>query len=367
MPEAGINNFGFIRPLQLGSTLLGDVKWAVKAALKIPHEIETGAVLVAARAIEKMSKNEGLISLSRSYNQPATNNELVTAQGQRVLLFVHGIFSSIQGAFSELGNPASNSTMSKLVKTYGNRVFGYDHWTISKTPIENALDLLDAIPGGANWDIDIVCHSRGGLVVRSLLSVIEAGAVLDNEDLRLVAQKRAGKIRNIGKVFFVAAANQGSPLADPDEIRDFLNLAAFLASKTECFALDIVIGLARAVVSAAFDLPSVEDLSSKSTLVKDLNLNGTLMANANIFGARADFDHAHSVLLQGGVLLDKLLMNVDNDLVVPYIGVAAPNPNIPQNHLLQFGNPMQKQGLVWHTEFFEQQDTHNFLRGQLIP
>ncbi len=90
-----------------------------------------------------MSKNEGFISLSRGYDQPATNNELVAAQGQRVLLFVHGIFSSIQGAFSELGDPASISTMSKLVKTYGNRVFGYDHWTISKTPLEK-LALLAA-------------------------------------------------------------------------------------------------------------------------------------------------------------------------------------------------------------------------------
>jgi hypothetical protein len=367
MPETRINNFGFIRPLQLGRTLLDDVKWVVRAALNIPHEIEIGAVLVAARAVEQLNKNEGLISLSRGYDQPVTTNELQAVQGQRVLLFVHGIFSSTQGAFSELGDPASKSTMCELVKTYSGRVFGYDHWTISKTPLENALNLLDAIPEGANWDIDVVCHSRGGLVVRSLLSVIRDGAALANEDLRLVTKKRAGKIRNVGKVFFVAAANQGSPLADLDEIRDFLNLAAFLASKTECFALDVVIGLARAVVSASFDLPSVEALSSKSTLVQDLNRNVTLMANANIFGVRADFDHAQSVLLEGGVLLDKLLMRVDNDLVVPYAGVAAPNPNIAKERLLQFGNPEKKQGLVWHTEFFEQQDTHNFLGGQLIP
>lgn len=39
--------------------------------------------------------------------------------------------------------------MQALVNAYHGNVFGYDHWTISKTPLENALDLLDKIPVGA--------------------------------------------------------------------------------------------------------------------------------------------------------------------------------------------------------------------------
>lgn len=104
----------------------------------------------------------------------------------------------------------------------------------------------------------------------------------------------------MGKVFFVAAANQGSQLANPDDICNFLNMAALLASKSRCFSLDVVIGLARLLVSAAFDLPSIQELSTTSSLVSDLNEIGSLMSDQNVYGARADFDCARSVLLEAG-------------------------------------------------------------------
>ena len=197
---------------------LGDAtKWVIRAILKVPEEIASDAVCVAARVVEKLNKTEGLIYLAKGYQQTATGYELEQAKDKRVLLFVHGIFSSIHGAFGDLGDPAAtDTTMKKLIDAYSGHVFGYDHWTISKTPLQNALDLLDAIPDQANWDIDVICHSRGGLVVRSLLSVIAEGVEPTNDGLRLVAQRRAGKIKSIDKTFFVAAANQGSPLAiDP--------------------------------------------------------------------------------------------------------------------------------------------------------
>lgn len=365
--ETSIHNFAFISPLQLGMPLGDATKWVIRAILKVPEEIASDAVCVAARVVEKLNKTEGFIYLAKGYQQTATGYELEQAKDKRVLLFVHGIFSSIHGAFGDLGDPAAtDTTMKKLIDAYSGHVFGYDHWTISKTPLQNALDLLDAIPDQANWDIDVICHSRGGLVVRSLLSVIAEGVEPTNDGLRLVAQRRAGKIKSIDKTFFVAAANQGSPLANPDEIQNFLNIAAFLASKTDCFALDVVVGLTRVLVSAAFNLPGVQELSTTSTLVKDLNQIGTLMADGNIYGARADFDCAQSILLEGGVLLDRLLMRVDSDLVVPYAGVASPHPDIPaDHHLLSFGSPEAKQGKVWHTEFFSQPETHKLLIDQL--
>ena len=117
-----------------------------------------------------------------------------------------------------------------------------------------------------------------------------------------------------------------APLADPDKIKDFLNIAALIATRSPCFALGVVIGLARALVAAAFDLPSIRQLATTSDLVKDLNDIGTLMSADGVFGVRADFDCSKSVLLETGVLLDRLLMAVDNDLVVPYDGVASPHP-----------------------------------------
>ncbi|AOZ01603.1 hypothetical protein BKK81_19620 [Cupriavidus sp. USMAHM13] len=256
--------------------------------------------------------------------------------------------------------------MERLRTAYNGNVFAYDHWTISKTPLENARELLSRIPTDADWAVDIVCHSRGGLIVRSLLAN-PGDATLDSEELNEIASDRTGRISSVGKVIFVAAANQGSPLADPDKIKDFLNIAALIATRSPCFALGVVIGLARALVAAAFDLPSIRQLATTSDLVKDLNDIGTLMSADGVFGVRADFDCSKSVLLETGVLLDRLLMAVDNDLVVPYDGVASPHPAIESTSILAFGTPTEKQGKVWHTQFFDQPETHAFLCKQLIP
>lgn len=359
------HNFSFIHPRQLASTISDAANWLVRAALKVPESLEAEAIAVAARAIEKANKDEGFLALAKGYKTPADKGQLAAAANQRVLLFIHGIFSSIEGAFQDLGAPLSSTTMRRLVQAYQGNVFGYDHWTISKTPLENALDLLNGIPNGANWHVDVICHSRGGLITRSIFADPAPNDEVSAQ-LMSVVGARKGKIQTAGKVFFMAAANQGSQLADPDSIRNFLNIAALLASRSPCFSLTVVIGLARLLVSGMFNLPSIQQLSTGSSLVKDLNRAHSIMSNSGIFGARADFDSAKSVLLEAGVLLDKLLMQVDNDLVVPYAGVASPAPGIPETRLLDFGTPSAKQGDVWHTEIFGQTRTHDFLNQHLV-
>jgi hypothetical protein len=364
-PQAPDYAFGFIRPRQLsdGLTAGGLLDWGVKAAL---HVVQDSVSLAVVREIEQHSRPEGFIALGRGYRAPATQAELAAAKNQQVLLFVHGIFSSTGGAFADLGDTSGASCMQQLLARYGNRVFGYDHWTISKTPLQNAIDMLNAMPADANWDVDIVCHSRGGLVVRSLLSLPTADARPANPDLLRIAALRAGRIRSVGKAYFVAAANQGSPLADPDDIRNFLNVAAMLASGSSCLALDVVIGLAKYVVSSGFSLPSVQQLNSGSSLVQDLNSGATMLDAASTYFVRGDFDFSTSPLLSIGVYLDRYLMKVDNDLVVPYDGLSMPEFAALDQHWLNFGTPGAKQGKVWHTEFFGQQQTQTFLRNGLL-
>ncbi|MEW1781425.1 hypothetical protein AB0305_04395 [Arthrobacter sp. NPDC080086] len=357
------HNFGFMLPRQLAAAVSDAEKW-VGTALKIPQNLVTAAIDEAAHAIEAASRKEGFVALANGYASPPVNGQLAAANGKRVLLFIHGIFSSIEGAFKDLGDPLASSTMRSLVKAYDGNVFGYDHWTISKTPLQNALDLLGDIPDDANWDVDVVCHSRGGLITRSMFADPAPNDGV-SADLQSIVAARNGKIRSVNKVIFVAAANQGSQLADPDSLRNFLNMAALLASRSPCFSLTLVIGLARLLVSSLFNLQSIQQLATNSPLVSDLNKVHSIMSEAGIFGARADFDSAKSNLLKAGVLLDRLLMQVDNDLVVPYSGVASPMPDIPESRLLDFGTPGAKQGDVWHTEFFRQQLTHTFLNQHL--
>ena len=55
-------------------------------------------------------------------------------------------------------------------------IFAFEHRTLSQSPIENALKLVDALPVGAH--ISLVSHSRGGLVA-DLLCLGDFDALID--------------------------------------------------------------------------------------------------------------------------------------------------------------------------------------------
>lgn len=80
--------------------------------------------------------------------------------GKRMLLFIHGTGSYTMGAFSDL--LADENTWNDLQARFPGGVFGYEHRSFSQSPVENALELLQALPEGAR--LALVTHSRGGLV-----------------------------------------------------------------------------------------------------------------------------------------------------------------------------------------------------------
>ena len=102
------------------------------------------------------------------YNQeagtPITPERLRQMSGGRALLFVHGTFSRAFSAFGALSRP----TVEKLHEIYQGRVFAFDHFTMSEDPIQNARWFVDHLPPNLHLDVDIICHSRGGLVSRIL-------------------------------------------------------------------------------------------------------------------------------------------------------------------------------------------------------
>ena len=87
----------------------------------------------------------------------------VLAQG-RSLLFIHGTFSTCYGTFQSL----PQSVVDALLDRYEGRIFGFDHPTMHVSPEENARELLRMLPQGTTLDLDVVTHSRGGLVGREL-------------------------------------------------------------------------------------------------------------------------------------------------------------------------------------------------------
>src|SRR5687768_5137893 len=84
---------------------------------------------------------------------------------ERSLLLLHGTFSNTAAAFAPL---AKSGFIDGVKALYGDRIYGFDHFTISRTPAENAAALLEALPE-KTFTFDVITHSRGGLVLRTLV------------------------------------------------------------------------------------------------------------------------------------------------------------------------------------------------------
>ncbi len=101
--------------------------------------------------------------------------------GRRVLLFLHGTMSSFRGSYGAL-EAAGSEAREKLRAAYGEQVYAFEHRTLTESPVRNALDLVARLEAGA--ELDVVSHSRGGLVGELLcLAEREAGAELPVAEL----------------------------------------------------------------------------------------------------------------------------------------------------------------------------------------
>ncbi|MDP1898098.1 MAG: alpha/beta hydrolase, partial [Sulfurimicrobium sp.] len=76
------------------------------------------------------------------------------------LIFIHGTASSTEGSFKDLW--ANDTYREQLVKTYGSRLYAFEHRSLTESPVANALDLVKTLPKGAR--LHLVSHSRGGMV-----------------------------------------------------------------------------------------------------------------------------------------------------------------------------------------------------------
>lgn len=136
----------------------------------------------------------------------------------RTLLFVHGTFSNARNMLDEFkatdeGRSFLNAAMSGA-KPYENVVF-FEHATLAVSPMINALE-LGRFFANASGQIDVIAHSRGGLVVRWWLEAFgKSLSILPAAPVRAV---------------LVGSPLNGTSLAAPDKLQDALSLLSNIGS-----------------------------------------------------------------------------------------------------------------------------------------
>jgi pimeloyl-ACP methyl ester carboxylesterase len=261
----------------------------------------------------------------------------------RALLMVHGTTSRAHTAFGAL----PRGVIEELHRRYEGRVFAFDHYTLSEDPRQNLDWFFKNLPDGQSLDVDIVCHSRGGLVSR-LLAERQSELSLGSRKLR------------VGKIVLAAVPNGGTTLADPRYMGDFVdaytNLLNFLPETGVVEAFETLVTVAKQLaVGALRGLEGLQSMNPKGEFIRSLNQGPA--CDTRYFAIAADYEPA--VPGFKAFALDRLtdkIFGEHNDIVVPTHGVYRENGRggFPVDEKFVF----EPKAGVGHTNFFGQPRVH---------
>jgi pimeloyl-ACP methyl ester carboxylesterase len=290
-----------------------------------------------------------------------------------VLLLVHGTFSHVRAFTDQLAaTPDGQALLQRWQAHYG-AILGFDHPTLSVGAWSNAVDLAQAI-AGIRGPIDVVAHSRGGLVASWLLRLhqvpvrqaVFVGSPLTGTSLAAPDRLRAALdlLANVGEA--LAQAADGASAAMP--------LAAGAAGLARIFGRVLRLGSSLPVVDGAVVL--VPGLAAQQRTSNNLELQQLFRApwrtTTQLSAVRAAFHPAESdqgwrfwrrftnigdQLLYAGA---DLIFEGDNDLVVDVAAMAQ----LGEGSVLADVHDLGRSASTHHCNYFRDPAVLRFLRDR---
>ena len=241
-----------------------------------------------------------------------TGDQLASLHGKPTLLLVHGTFST--GAAGFEGFISDAALLAELRRRYEGRVLVFDHPSVSASPVANARWLLDQFPPDSDLVLDVVAHSRGGLVGRALFA-------------EPTFERSAARPPHVRRMVHVATPNRGTTLASTEKWGTLLDVVTNLAMAlpdTASVPLSIVVEVVKQVGTGSVEgLDGLASMDPEGEQLQGLTPRPGVGTPA-LFTIASDYEP-----LSGSVPLRALDLMVDtffgeaNDLVVPTEGVSA--------------------------------------------
>lgn len=295
----------------------------------------------------------------------------------RTLLFVHGTFSSAVNMIGEFqatadGQAFLNAALNGPDKY--DQVLVFEHATLAVSPVLNALELGRAF-ADASGQIDVIAHSRGGLIVRWWLEAFGRS---------LAATTR---------IVFAGSPLYGTSLAAPDKLQHALSLISNVGTFAEktlqlagtanpfLWVAGKLVEVVMTVTGTLANTPLLDGLVAlipglfgQSQISNNYELNllrlGPCVTQPAYFAVKSNFETENPgwqfwknfrALRVGDLAADAVFPN-DNDLVVD----TASMTNLGDTSF-----PIQIRGVedfgtspdVWHCNYFRQARTIAFIRS----
>jgi pimeloyl-ACP methyl ester carboxylesterase len=257
------------------------------------------------------------------------------------LLLLHGTFSTPEAGFNGWVGSDSFST---ILQRYGNRCLALAHPSISASPDENVEWLLTNLPHKLPGPVDIVCHSRGGLVARVLA---------------------AGKDFAVRRVCQVGTPNGGTPLAHAKHLISFLDghtaLLTKLPDSVSMVVLEGLLCVVKLIVTGAgTGLPGLSAMEPEGTYLAQLakrNLGAQQWFTIGANYKPGDAPDSRFTARLADKVVDHFFAG-DNDLVVPSDGCHLPGPAVADSLRLRGAD-------VHHCNYFGDAQVHERLNRWL--
>lgn len=245
------------------------------------------------------------------------------------LLFIHGTNSSTWGSFAEI---RKSELWKHMQSVYGANIFGLQHETMTKSPIQNVINLFKELPNACT--LHIITHSRGGLVGdvlarfsngnkgftdKEIAYLEKTGRKTDVDDIKALQKLAAGKKIIVEKFIRVACPAYGTTILSK-RLDHFLNISFNLISLLGGVAAVIATEF-KALISAAVDtkndpnqLPGLEAMNPDSAFLKILNNpESNIAGSLTVISGNCGIKFNLKALL---IIASKLFYMRDNDLVV---------------------------------------------------
>lgn len=294
--------------------------------------------------------------------QPVQTEDIVVG-AKPMLVLLHGTFSNTHSGFGELWSkhPAK---VASLFQSYSG-VFALEHSTLGASPIQNAMDLANILPPGA--DVHLLSHSRGGLVGEVLAKVcgfpdlglddfakLACGAEYQQqrEDLQRLKKIVQEKRITVGRFVRVACPARGTLLAS-NRLDAYLSVFKWGMDLVGLPVLPEMVGFLADVAKHRTDPATIPGLAAQmplSPLVQWLHkIDGPAAGQLRVIAGDMEGDSVVSWLK---TLLSDTYFWTDNDLVVQTSSMYGGAPRKQASTFL-----LSRGGGVSHFSYFSNPTT----------
>jgi hypothetical protein len=332
--------------LPLGRLIVRLLIYPIGDRLLGPIDRSFAARWEAAKRPQSLTLVEGGVIAPSPRPAPSAEDWMRLAQG-RALLLLHGTFSSALGAFAAL----DGDILGALSERYEGRVLAADLFTLSVDPDANARWIRSLVPSGVRVEVDVISHSRGGLVARAL-----AASPREDRD----ASSDAGELR-VRRIVHVGTPNRGTPLADADHVGAMIDryttALQLLPESVAAEALEAVITAVKVLAHAALSsLPGLATMRPGGAYLRRLRrrtnpaLQYAIVADYSPLSGTPFFKLV--VERVGDRVVDRVFGEHPNDLVVPARGVGEERAGkgfpLPRARRILLPSSLG----IMHTEYF---------------